>query len=173
MNPATQKRLPLVAILALIAACAPAQIQTGGLAFWGYRGFAESASSRAPIVKIVSKSNHAAAVRADGTIVVWNGYWPPENAIPLGLHNVVSVATRGYTGLALLADGTIQSWGETGSVGKVPDGLKPLKALSMSDLVAVGLQTDGTVVAWGDNFFGEQNIPNGLNRVVPPAGDII
>jgi Regulator of chromosome condensation (RCC1) repeat len=165
MNPATQKRLPLVAILALIAASATVHAQTGGLTIWGEYGIAESASSRAPIVKIVTKSERTAAVRADGTVVLWNGYAPEQQGIPLGLHNVVSAVPSEKGGIALLTDGTIQSWGATG-VGNVPDGLKLPKALSTSYLVAVGLQSDGTVVAWGNNYFGDLDVPQGLNRVV-------
>ncbi|MGO4458896.1 RCC1 domain-containing protein [Streptomyces sp. M-16] len=106
-----------------------------------------------------------------------NGAWSdfcPTAATVLGLtsNEVVKIAVGGSGsasghGLALLTDGTVQSWGENKS-GQLGDGSvfkhnAPGQVVSLSDAteIAAGgsrslaLRADQTVVAWGCNNYGQ------------------
>ncbi|HST39416.1 MAG TPA: choice-of-anchor D domain-containing protein, partial [Conexibacter sp.] len=142
---------------------------------------------------------YALALRQDGTVLAWgdNSYGQlgrglgtvASSAIPTqvpGLSGVVAVAAGGYTGYALLADGTVKAWGY-GGYGELGDGLHhdgsaapesvtapvtvaaagggPLagiRSLAGGTDHAVALRTDGTVVSWG--LSGE-----GVSRWAPVA----
>lgn len=83
--------------------------------------------------------------------------------------------------IALRQDGTLVYWGiprdidpgpagepDTdiqGSVINFPAGIT-FEKLSASPTHVLGLRYDGTVVAWGDNYYGQCNVPPGLNSVV-------
>lgn len=72
--------------------------------------------------------------------------------IPVGLADVVSVATTRGTAFALQADGTVVAWGGDLHSGlSVPAGLTEVVAIAGGDSFVLALKADGTVVAWGDS----------------------
>ena len=68
-------------------------------------------------------------------------------------------------GLALKADGTLVSWGETQGIAP-PANLGGLVAFDGGYGGGLGLKADGTVVPWGSNNYGQTNLPAGLSNVV-------
>jgi alpha-tubulin suppressor-like RCC1 family protein len=147
----------------------------------------------------VSMSAHALVLRSDGTILAWgsNGHGqlgseqaidrrfgkalpqfsrPPVPVREIG--NAVAVAAGGEFSAALLADGTIRTWG-SGEYGIPGDGvlearmgydhLAPAKVLGIDSAMkisaggnyAFALLKDGTIRAWGNN-----NLPLGAKGVL-------
>lgn len=100
-----------------------------------------------------------------------NGTTVANSAVPVqvtGLTDVVQVAAGGNFGLALRADGTVATWGNT--LGHaVGDGSTPayrntpVTVPGLTDVIQIGasvshaiaLRADGTVMAWGTNIAGE------------------
>ncbi|HEY5914807.1 MAG TPA: hypothetical protein VJA21_29810, partial [Verrucomicrobiae bacterium] len=60
--------------------------------------------------------------------------------------NVTAISAGGYRCLALKADSTAVSWGESTTV---PAGLSNLVAISAGDSAVLFLRSDGTVAALG------------------------
>ncbi len=123
---------------------------------------------------------HATALRADSTVWVWgsglfgqlgNGQFGPDNVeltpiqVP-GLSGVTAIATGGYHTLALLADGSIRSWGlnANGQLGDVTfaNRASPVNVVGPTATALAGgnnhslmLRSDGSIWAWGGNAEGE------------------
>jgi Regulator of chromosome condensation (RCC1) repeat/Collagen triple helix repeat (20 copies) len=135
----------------------------------------------------------ALALRRDGSVLAWgdNTYGQlgrdlgavaadeRPTAVP-GVANAVAVAAAGWTGYALLADGSVRAWGY-GGLGELgdgrlhdgaahPDSVETPVAVagvggsgSLGDVMqlaggtdhALALRHDGTVVGWGLNLDGE------------------
>ena len=93
-------------------------------------------------------------------VVTWDG----SQVVSTGLSNVVAIAIATYVGLnaALLADGTVTSWGRT----NVPAGLSNIGALTAGSGNFLALKSDGTVIGWGFNGASVNNIPAGLGGVI-------
>jgi len=102
-----------------------------------------------------------------------------------GLNGVKAIAAMDLTGLALMSNGTVKSWGDNidGELGdgvgtKGPEmcgdgwqcsmtpvkvkGLAHVKAIAGGGISALALLSKGTVKAWGDNSAGE--LGNGSSR---------
>lgn len=141
----------------------------------------------------------ALAVRRDGTVLAWgdNTYGQlgrglgvtaadeSPTAIP-GLSNVAAVAAAGWTGYALLRDGSVRAWGY-GGYGELGDGLvhdgtanpdsidAPVTVAGVGGSGTLGgvaslaggtdhvlaLRGDGSVVGWGINLDGEIGTDDG------------
>jgi len=123
---------------------------------------------------------HAAALRTDSTVWVWgsglfgqlgNGQFGPSNIaltpiqVP-GLTGVTAIATGGYHTLALLADGSIRSWGlnANGQLGDVTfeNRASPVNVVGPTATAVAGgnnhslmLRADGSIWSWGGNANGE------------------
>lgn len=64
------------------------------------------------------------ALKSDGTAVAWGINDEGQSTVPVGLSNVVALASRGAHNLALKADGKVIAWGRNGSgQSAVPEGL--------------------------------------------------
>lgn len=123
------------------------------------------------------------ALLADGTARAWGQDFDGElgdgTSIPgvdkhspvtvVGLTNATAIATGGFHSLALLADGTVQSWGDnaSGQIGQgnntvggysapiaVP-GLTGVQALAAGEQHSVVALSDGTIRLWGSNNGGQ------------------
>ncbi|RZU46378.1 alpha-tubulin suppressor-like RCC1 family protein [Streptomyces sp. BK022] len=126
--------------------------------------------------RLKSWGNNRAGQLGDGT---WTDFRPTATTV-LGLTSdeVVKLAAGGAGsasghGLALLTDGTVQSWGANSS-GQLGDGSvfshnAPGQVVNLSDATeiaaggshSVALRADRTVVAWGPNNYGQ--LGNGSN----------
>ncbi|MBL0129637.1 MAG: hypothetical protein IPP83_19785 [Flavobacteriales bacterium] len=129
---------------------------------------------------------HAAALRVDSTVWIWgsglfgqlgNGQMGPgtEALAPIqvpGLAGVTAIATGGYHTLALLADGSIRSWGmnANGQLGDVTteNRSSPVNVVGpTATAVAAGnnhslmLRANGSIWSWGGN--GEGELGDGTN----------
>ncbi|MCZ6689623.1 MAG: hypothetical protein O7H41_08480 [Planctomycetota bacterium] len=147
---------------------------------------------------------HGVARRTDGTVRTWGGNWEGQlgdgtrisgrTAVrvvdltdPTGyLTNVMAVASGAYHVVALMADGTLRSWGDNfyGQLGdgsttdsqtpvQVIDLLDPtgfltgVMAVSAGDRHSMALLTDGTVRSWGDNSSGQLGDGTNLDSAFP------
>ena len=107
--------------------------------------------------------------RTGGKVATWGA--GPTNP-PAGLSNVVSVAAGLTMNLALLADGTVRSWGSSPTV---PAGLTNVIAVDAGEYHGVSVRANGTVVAWGGLYPYPllTNVPANLSNVVAIAcGDM-
>ncbi len=97
----------------------------------------------------------------------------PNATAVLGISTATEVTGSEYHSLALLADGTVQSWGYN-SYGELGDGTSlqrslpgPVPGLNGVIAIAAGfehslaLRADGTVLAWGVNRDGELGLGDG------------
>jgi alpha-tubulin suppressor-like RCC1 family protein len=137
-------------------------------------------------VTLTVATNHFSAVAwgqnvyrqlGDGSIVASSNV-PVEVS---GLRFVEAVAAGGRHSLALLADGTVVSWGsnEFGQLGigeanatNVPvavGGLSGVKAISAGADHSLALLANGTVMAWGDNESGQLGTGDTKESNVPVA----
>ncbi len=98
---------------------------------------------------------------------------PPQNlpAPVSGLTDATAIAAYLNTGIALLSNGTVVSWGENG-LGDLGDGTLEIESsevpVPVSDLTGVraiargedslALLANGTVMAWGSNASGQLGI---------------
>lgn len=112
-----------------------------------------------------------AAVRENGTLVVWDGqnseygYWaPPDTDIV-----AVSVQVSGLNTLILRRDGSI--W----TANPPPGPNSGFVAVSSSPDHCLALRDDGSIVAWGDNTNGECDVPepNEGYVAIAASGEII
>jgi hypothetical protein len=117
-----------------------------------------------------------AALRADGSVLVWGTTDPDAlNVPPSASSGVVALACGGGNMFALRHDHTVVGWGSLyGAIVSPAERLTvpPLTevvAIAAGDYFALALKSDGTVAAWGEGFWGETNIPTGLNEVVAIA----
>jgi hypothetical protein len=87
--------------------------------------------------------------------------------MPANATNIVAAALGIDVNLALRADGTVFSWGNS---ARLPWPLSNAVAIGAGAFHGLAVRSDGTVVAWGDNSYGQTNVPPGLNGVVAVAG---
>jgi alpha-tubulin suppressor-like RCC1 family protein len=96
---------------------------------------------------------------------------------PVNVTNAIAVATGGnnYSGhyFALGADGKLTSWanyyasyGET-NVSALSNSF--VTAIAAGSQFSLALRSDGTVYAWGYGYYGQTNVPSGLNNVIAIA----
>jgi alpha-tubulin suppressor-like RCC1 family protein len=111
----------------------------------------------------------AAALRSDGTVVLWGH----RTDVPVALTNVVAISTSGSVSLALKTDGTVTAWGDsTGDLTSLPAGLSNVVAVSAGAGHNLAVLRDGAVVGWGNPWRKPglvRGIPSGLSNVVAVA----
>ncbi len=142
--------------------------ESGVVVGWGsgYFGQTNAPSGLTNAVGIAAGWDHSLAVRADGTVVGWGYNNHGQTTIPSGLTNAIAVSAGGDQSLALRKDGSVMQWGRTYAAAPA---LTSATAIASGDDFHVALLTNGTVVAWGDDFYGQTEIPSGLNNVVAIA----
>ena len=117
----------------------------------------------------------------------WGAGSSGQTQIPVGLSNVVRIASGGSHNLALRLDGRVVAWG-SGEVDRrdfpdygqsiVPTGLSNVVSLAAGFYHSLAVRADGTVIAWGAggpgqstwNDRGQCIVPVGLSHVVAVAG---
>ena len=128
-------------------------------------------------VKVALGNFQSGAIRGDGTYVLWGDSFnmglvgPPTSTI-------LDLAFGEYWGVAVLPDGSLNSWGSPnvsgGPVANTPGGSDYVKVWSNS-FTGVAMRTDGTLVGWGFDGFGVRSgVPAGsFEDVVMAEGHAI
>lgn len=98
------------------------------------------------------------ALKADGSVVGWGAYAPPD-----GITNVVAISAGDTAFIALRPDHTITN------MWFIPPVASNVVAIAAGDLHNLVLLDNGTVVAWGHNDWGQTNVPAGLTNIVALA----
>ncbi len=140
------------------------------------------------IVAIAAGDAHSLALKSDGTLLAWGnndsgqlGNGTTRNstspvtvvdATGAAIQNVTAIAAGGSHNLALLADGSVLSWGYNG-LGQLGDAtinnhstpvavldnysnvLSGIVGISAGQTHSLALRNDGSVLAWGHNFYGQ------------------
>jgi alpha-tubulin suppressor-like RCC1 family protein len=148
------------------------------------------------VTAVSAGGQQALALESNGTAEAWgenfdgqlgNGGGPGDVDTPVqvsGLTSAVAVAAGEEYSMALLANGTVDAWGDNGfdelgqpdGVGgiensnvpvQVPD-LGHVTAISAGALFGLALAAGGTVDAWGDGSFGQLGNAT-TNTVAPPV----
>jgi alpha-tubulin suppressor-like RCC1 family protein len=107
-------------------------------------------------------------LQSDGSVRFWLPDLHGSGAVA-GLSNVVAIAAGRNVNLALIADGTVVSWGTPNGAPNivVPKGLSNIVAIAAGSDHALALRADGNVVAWGGiGNGGEAIVPRDLANVV-------
>jgi alpha-tubulin suppressor-like RCC1 family protein len=145
----------------------------------------------ASTVDVAAGLVHSLALRADGSVLGWGSNGSGQIGIapgtitvasPVvipGLAGVTAVAAGDFFSMALMADGTVRTWGlnATGQLGlgvsggNVPTptiipGLTGVSKIGAGGAVAWAVLADGTVRVWGSNLFGQVG---GAPSVTVPA----
>lgn len=170
-----------------------AVLDDGTVHCWGYNadgqlGDGSTTNSPLPVqasglsttaVSVAAGVQHTCAVLRDGSVQCWgynafgqlgDGTTTSRSSASTsvsGISSAVAVAVGGYHSCALLADGTVQCWGENGS-GELGDGTTtdrhtPVAVTGLSGAVAIaaGLLhscaalSSGAVKCWGYNGAGQ------------------
>lgn len=117
-------------------------------------------------VQIAAADKNIAALKEDGTVVVWGSNINDECDVPEGLAGVKKIAAGQFHIVALKNDGTVVAWGRNvNGECEVPKGLTGVKEIAVGISHTVALKEDGTVVAWGKNNYGQCSVPEGLKGV--------
>ena len=120
----------------------------------------------------VSQNFQIRLVRPDklGWVAAWGSDAYGQTNVPVGLSDVVQVASGANQSLALKSDGTVIAWGwDADGVSDVPPGLADVVAIAGGAYFSLALKSDGTVVEWGLNGQNQPSVPAGLSGVVAIA----
>ena len=166
----------------------------GSIKTWGYNqsgqlGNGSTANSFAPVtviglarkaIAIAVGYAHSMALLEDGTVVTW-GYnrtgvlgngTNTDSSVPVSVSGLggpaTAIAAGDWHSMALMADGTVYTWGNNSSGqlgnGNTNDSNAPvsvaglgadIQTISAGDAHSVALLTNGTVMVWGDNTYGQ------------------
>jgi alpha-tubulin suppressor-like RCC1 family protein len=112
-------------------------------------------------VAVAAGWGHSAALKVDGSIVVWGYNQFGQCNVPAPNRDFVAVAAVDYQTLGLKSDGSIVVWGYNNSGGQsaVPAPNRDYVAISAVRGHTLALKSDGSVVAWGGNTSGQCNVP--------------
>ena len=128
------------------------------------------AASANASAELFGSGGSLAALRADGTPVIWgdaNPGAPPDATNLVGLVIGGGGGQRsGFTYLALRSDGTVLPWG---GLTNPPPSATNIVAIALGSSHALALRENGTVAAWGSNSSGQTNVPPGATNVIAIA----
>lgn len=187
-----------------------ALLSSGKVMAWGanWRGQLGIGSTNSPsapvqipglsgVTQIAVGDRTGYALLADGSVKAWgqndggetgSGNFTDPQVSPVtvtGLTNVTQIAATGHTGLALLSDGTVKSWGYNSGdpgagSGLVGDGgtssrstpvsvtgLSGVTQIAGGGFAAYALLSDKTVKAWGTNGSGSIGDGTTTDRPTP------
>ena len=110
----------------------------------------------ANVVEVFSHKEGAfAALKSDGSVVTWGGYWGGDSsAVSSDLASgVVEVSSTLYSFAALKADGSVVTWGDSwygGDSSAVSSDLASgVVEVFSNEAAFAALKSDGSVVTWG------------------------
>lgn len=151
------------------------------------------------VIAISAGRRHCLALLNDGTVRAWGENRSGQvgdgttmrRAAPVpvpGVRGAVAIAAgAGDLSAALLADGTVMTWGGTdeGGLGRVPfnkpsptptlvPGVRGVRAISVGSSHMIALTEARTVITWGNNGFGSLGRPKDdhLPGVVPSVNNV-
>lgn len=166
-----------------------------------------------PVVAIASGQDHNLAVLMDGTVYAWGsntagklGLDPQTTSFKstpvqvAGISSATEVATGNFHSLALLADGTVSSWGDN-TYGQLGDGLvnqygspatprrfTPGPVVNLTGVTRIGagfthslaVDSNGTAWIWGDSDSGQGGTGTpcgrsdmyGMYKIVTPVSKV-
>jgi alpha-tubulin suppressor-like RCC1 family protein len=145
------------------------------------------------VVGISAGLEVAYALLADGTVWGWGkngngqlgqGTTSSQSATPvkvMGLTNVTAIASEGRTVIALLADGTLRTWGYNANGqlgdGTTTDSALPVQPIGIAGVAALAtnmandtsyaIRADGSLWAWGYNHYGQVGDGTRTDRLKP------
>lgn len=108
---------------------------------------------------------HNLALAGDGHVLAWGDNSLGQCNVPADLTNSIAVAAGGGFSLAVRADGTVVSWGNSTTV---PADATNVVGLSVGGSHRMALRADGTVVTWGSIT----TVPAGLTNVIAIAAGV-
>lgn len=117
-------------------------------------------------IGIAAAWNRNFALQHDGTVVFWDINSGKAEPV-LGLTNIVAISGSIYSGLALNADGTVQTFNNSNT--NVPPGLTNVVAVTAGSGY-LALRADGGVVGWGWPWTLTNGISELTNVVAVSAG---
>jgi alpha-tubulin suppressor-like RCC1 family protein len=114
------------------------------------------------VVAVAAGGQSSAALRADGTLVVWGELAARAGGVT-GLRDITAVTLGGEHGAVLLRDGRIECFGND-DYGQCHPGraLPPIAAIACGTLHTVALSTTGELFAWGRDSYQQTHIPAGV-----------
>jgi alpha-tubulin suppressor-like RCC1 family protein len=107
------------------------------------------------VIEVASGGYNFIALQADGAVTVIGGRQGNPQAwtqLPPGLPPAVAVAANRSQCLAMLLDGSVVAWDESGNyLSNLPSGLSDIDTWAAHGEKALALTRDGTVLGWGIN----------------------
>ncbi len=146
-------------------------VYEGDAASIGSTSFAlnQSVNRRPAIIAVAAGEAHTAALRNEGSVVVWGNNYYGQASVPLAATSgVIAIAAgRGHT-VALKNDGSVVAWGSNGAgQTTVPETANSgVVAVSAGSDHTVALKNDGSVIAWGAHWDGQVTVPDAANSGV-------
>ena len=126
------------------------------------------------VTQVAVTGSTIAALRANGSVIVWGLAGDPTLTVPVGAQSGVTqiAATLFGAVYALRSDGTVIAWGYSdGQQLAVPSGLTGVVAVRGGGTQGLAIKTDGSVIGWGSNyvapsvgFICADAFPNGVAR---------
>lgn len=105
-------------------------------------------------------------------IMVWGDTLAAQQAVPLDVEEVVSIAVGTTHCLALMEDGTIRAWGDNryGQTNVPPEATNVIAIAAgggrIGSSFSVALKADGSLIGWGFNDSGQTDVPKGASGIV-------
>lgn len=146
---------------------------SGKLLWWGQNALdpVQSPTQRLRLRSLACSEELTLGLTDSGTVVRW-GKAPSlgDPTPPSGLRGVVSLAAGSFHAVALLADGSVRSWGgNLDSVATKTNGKTGIAAIAAGGVQTILLRRDSTVEVVGGKLTMVDQVPNGLSGIVAVA----
>jgi len=83
------------------------------MSVWGFNAYGQAAPpGLTDATAIAAGYLHSAALRSNGTVLVWGDNSYGQTNVPPGLSNVVAIAAGDFHTFAMRADGSVVGWGD-------------------------------------------------------------
>jgi alpha-tubulin suppressor-like RCC1 family protein len=171
-----KKTVLIVSVMLLIQSTLKTNFALGEsvLGGWGYRQGGNLISPLIvpvnDIIAIDAGMYTSAALKADGTIIVWGDNWYGQNNIPPNVRNgnVKAISIGSGFVLVLFANGTVTAWGSgTPEMLNPPSNLADVVEIAAGGNFSLARKSNGKVIAWGYNTSdGQLNVPENLNNAI-------
>jgi hypothetical protein len=123
------------------------------------------------VVAVAAGASHTAALRADGSVMVWGDDSFGQAAVPTNLARVVAIAAGGQHTLALQDNGRVVAWGQnTRGQCNISPNLADVVAIATGVHDSVAVRGQGFIATAGFPGNGATDVPEGLRDVIAVAG---